>query len=45
MISEDTSALFADAGSVGASPTTMGLMHYGVGRGIQYGSPVDQPRA
>ena len=40
MISEDTSALFADAGSVGASPTTMGLMRYGVGPGIRYGTPV-----
>ena len=33
-------ALFADAGSVGASPTTMGLMRYGVGPGIRYGTPV-----
>ena len=33
-------AIFADAGSVDASPTTMGLMRYGVGPGIRYASPV-----
>jgi outer membrane protein assembly complex protein YaeT len=33
-------ALFADAGSVGASPTTMGRMRYGVGPGLRYASPV-----
>jgi len=33
-------ALFADAGSVGVSPTTMGLMRYGVGPGLRYASPV-----
>ena len=33
-------ALFADAGSVGDSPSTLGRMRYGVGPGIRYGSPV-----
>ena len=33
-------ALFADAGSIGDSPETMGLMRYGVGPGIRYASPV-----
>jgi outer membrane protein assembly complex protein YaeT len=33
-------ALFADAGSVGASPSSIGTMRYGVGPGIRYASPV-----
>jgi len=33
-------ALFADAGSVGSEPTSMGLMRYGVGPGLRYASPV-----
>jgi outer membrane translocation and assembly module TamA len=33
-------AVFADAGSVGGSPDSMGSMRYGVGPGIRYGSPV-----
>jgi len=37
-------AMFADAGSVGASPTSMGLMRYGVGPGLRYASPVGPAR-
>ena len=33
-------AAFADAGSVGATPTMLGRMRYGVGPGIRYATPV-----
>jgi outer membrane protein assembly complex protein YaeT len=33
-------AAFADAGSVGASPTTIGRLRYGVGPGLRYATPV-----
>jgi outer membrane protein assembly complex protein YaeT len=33
-------ALFADAGSVGATPSTLGEMRYAVGPGLRYASPV-----
>jgi outer membrane protein assembly complex protein YaeT len=33
-------AAFADAGSVGATPSDMGEMRYGVGPGLRYASPV-----
>ncbi len=33
-------AVFADAGSVGANPESVGRMRYGVGPGVRYASPV-----
>ncbi|MGA3170835.1 MAG: BamA/TamA family outer membrane protein [Chthoniobacteraceae bacterium] len=33
-------AVFADAGSVGATPNSVGTMRYGVGPGLRYASPV-----
>jgi outer membrane translocation and assembly module TamA len=33
-------AVFADAGSVGDTPDSIGRMRYGVGPGVRYASPV-----